>query len=302
MASTIETAFQNSYHNEFEIQYQQNGSRLRPFVTVRPQVVKADFHDRIGKRGRPQQRTARFAPTVLDPAVHTRIRITMEDFRDAIPFEDEDKMRMNLNDPRFEYARIQAQAMGRELDYSIITAATGTTYTGETGATAETYVQATYGIAVNAVAPGAAAVDSNLTLEKLIQTKSLLKRAEAIGDGEPVVFVCTQKQLDSLLRTTEVTNADYNSIKTLTTGMVNTFMGFTFIQTELLSIDASNVRTCLAFPKSAIMVGEAMERSVSIDRRPDLNNTWQVLTKATFGATRTWLDKVVAVLCDEDVA
>lgn len=300
--ASIDTAFQNSYHNEFEIQYQQNGSRLRPFVTVRPQTVKADFHDRIAKRGRPTLRTARFMPTALDPANHSRIRITMDDYRDAIGFEDEDKLRMNLNDPRNEYAKIQAQAIGRELDYVIIAAATGSTWTGETGSTEETYTQATYGIAVDAVAPGATAADSNLTIEKLIQTKSKLKRAEAVSDGEPLVFVCTQKQLDSLLRTTEVTNADYNSVKALTTGMVNTFMGFTFVQTELLTINASNVRTCLAFPKSAIIVGEGSALDVSIDRRPDLYNAWQVLSKATFGASRTWLDKVVAVLCDEDYA
>lgn len=299
--ASIDTAFQNSYHNEFEIQYQQNGSRLRNFVTVRPQVTKMDFHDRVGTVVF-QERTTRHAPTTLEDANHSRIAVSMRDYRNALAFDNEDKLRMNLNDPRNAYAMTQAKALGRKLDSVIITAATGTTLTGETGTTSETYTQATYGVAVNAVEPGAAAADSNLTIEKLIQAKSKLMRAEAVEDGEPLAFVCTQKQLDSLLRTVQVTSADYNGVKALVTGQVNTFMGFNFIRTELLSIDSNNVRTCLAFPKSAIIVGEADERTTRIDQRSDLNYTWQVWTQGTFGAARTWLEKVVAVLCDEDVA
>lgn len=300
MASTIDTAFQNSYHNEFEIQYQQNGSRLRGLVTVRPQTSKMDFHDRIGTVAF-TERTTRHAPTTLEEVLHTRIAVSMRDYRNALPFDNEDKLRMNLNDPRNAYAQTQAKALGRQLDSVIITAATGTTYTGETGSTAETYTAATYGVAVNAVKPGEVATDSNLTIEKLIQARSKLFTAEAVMDGETVNFVCAQSQIDSLLRTTEVTSSDYAAVKALVAGEVNTFLGFTFTRTQLLAKDSNNVRTCLAFPRSGIIVGEADERTTKIDQRPDLNYTWQVWTQGTFGAARTWLQKVVSVACDEDL-
>ena len=300
MASTIETAFQQSYHNAFEVKFQQEGSRLMPYVTVRPQTTKRDFHDRIGTVVF-TERTTRHAPTTLEEAEHTRVSVAMSDYRNAIPFDNEDKLRMNLNDPRNGYALTQAHALGRKLDSVIITAATGTTYTGETGATSEAYTASTYGIAVNAVAPGATAADSNLTVEKLIQARSKLFQAEAVMDSEPLVCVVTQSQIDSLLRTTDVTSQDYNSVRALVDGRVDAFMGFRFLRTQLLTIDSSNVRTCLAFPKSAIIVGMADQRTVRIDQRPDLNYTWQVWTQGTFGAARTWREKVVSIACDEDL-
>src|SRR5687767_10087669 len=107
MASSIETAFQSSFHNEFEIQYQQKGSRLRNTVTVRPQTTKMDFHDRIGTVAF-MEKTTRHAPTVLTEVLHTRIAVTMRDYNNAIPFDNEDKLRMNLNDPRQAYATTQA--------------------------------------------------------------------------------------------------------------------------------------------------------------------------------------------------
>lgn len=302
MASTIETAFQNSYHNEFEIKFQQKGSRLRNLVTVRPQQSKRDFHDRIGTVVF-REKVTRHAQTIWDEVEHTRVSVSMRDYNHAIPFDSEDKLRMNLNDPRQAYAETQAMGLGRKLDKVIIDAATGTTYTGEDGTTAETYSAATYGVAVNAVAPGQIAADSNLTIEKLIQARSKLYTAEAVMDGEPLAFVLCQNQLDSLLRIAEIQDLDTNEIRALVRGQIDTYMGFTFVRvaSELLAKDANNVRTCLAFPRSAIIVGMGDERQTKIDQLPEHNYMWQVWTQGTFGAARTWREKVVSVACDEDL-
>lgn len=297
MASSIDTAFIQSYHNDFEVKFQQNGSRLMPYVTVRPQYSKTDFYDRIGTVSF-AEKTTRHAPTALEEAEHTRIAVSMRDYRNALPFDTEDKIRMGLRDPRNAYAETQAKALGQKFDSVVIAAATGTTYTGETGGTAETYSATTYGIAVNAVAPGNAPANSNLTIEKLIQAKSKFGVQESVMDGEPLVCVVTQLQIDSLLRTTETTSADYNTVKALVSGAIDSFMGFKFVRTQLLS-KTSNTRTCLCFPKSGIVVGMADQRVTKIDQRPDLNYTWQVWTQGTFGATRTWREKVVSIDCDE---
>ena len=84
-------------------------------------------------------------------------------------------------------------------------------------------------------------------------------------------------------------------------GQVDSFMGFKFVRTQLLS-KTSNTRTCLAYPKSGIILGMADQMTTRMDERTDLNYTWQVWCQGTFGATRTWLDKVVSVACDESVA
>lgn len=297
MASSIDTAFIQSYHNDFEVKFQQNGSRLMPYVTVRPQYSKTDFYDRIGTVSF-AEKTTRHAPTALEEAEHTRIAVSMRDYRNALPFDTEDKIRMGLRDPRNAYAETQAKALGQKFDSVVIAAATGTTYTGETGGTAETYSATTYGIAVNAVAPGNAPANSNLTIEKLIQAKSKFGVQESVMDGEPLVCVVTQSQIDSLLRTTETTSADYNTVKALVSGAIDSFMGFKFVRTQLLA-KSGNIRTCLCFPKSGIVVGMADQRITKIDQRPDLNYTWQVWTQGTFGATRTWREKVVSIDCDE---
>ncbi len=294
----IDTAFQNGYHDQFEVKFQQMGSRLRPFVTERPQNVERDMYDRIGTVG-VTKKTIRHGPTILTDAEHTRIACLIDDWRpDTLAFDNEDLLRMKLNDPRNGYAETQAYALGRQVDQVIIDAATGTTYTGKNGTLAETYSAATYGVAVNAVAPGGVAANSNMTIEKLIQAKSKFGIAESIMDGEKLVLVWSQSQLDSLLRTTEVTSVDYNSVRALVNGTINTFMGFDFVRTELLN-KTGNIRTCLAFPKSAIILGMADAKITRIDQRADLNYTWQVWCQGTFGATRTWREKVVSIECDE---
>lgn len=297
----IDTAFRQGYQDDFEVKFQQEGSRIRPYVTERPQTVDKKMYDRIGTVN-VTLKTVRHGPTILTDAEHTRVACMLEDWRpDALAFDSEDQLRMEMADPRNAYAQTQALALGQQLDRVIITAATGTTYTGKNGTDAETYTAATYGIAVNAVAPGQVATDSNLTIEKLIQAKAKFGTQESAKADEALVFLWSQSQMNSLLRTTEVTSADYNTVRALVTGQVNTFMGFNFVRTELLAKDANNVRTCLAFPKSAIILGMANRIITRMDARADLNYTWQVWCQGTFGAVRTWREKVVSVACDEDL-
>lgn len=295
----IDTAFRQQYQNEFEVKFQQMGSRLRSTVTERPQNTERQMIDRIGTVG-VTKKVVRHGPTILNDADHTRIAILIEDYRpDALAFDDEDKLRMALQDPRNGYAATQAHALGRQLDTVIITAATGTTFTGKNGTDSETYTAATYGVAVDAVEPGAGAVSSNLTIEKLIQAKSKFGINESVMDGEQLTMVVSQKQIDSLLRTTETTSADYNTVKALVAGTVNSFMGFTFVRTELLTYASTNIRRCIAYPRSGIVLGMADALQVRMDQRTDLNYTWQVWTQGTFGAARSWREKVVSVDCDE---
>jgi hypothetical protein len=295
----IDTAFRQSYQDSFEVKFQQSGSRLRGTITERPQNTERKMYDRVGTVN-VSRRSVRHGPTVLNDGDHTRIAVIMDDWRpDAIAFDNEDQLRMEMADPRNAYAETQAKALGRQLDSVIITAATGTTYTGKNGTGTESYNATTYGVAVNAVAPGATPANSNLTIEKLIQAKAKFGTNESVEDGEMITFVLAQSQLNSLLRTTEITSADYNAVKALVSGQVNTFMGFNFVRTELLSYSSTNVRRCIAYPKSGIIVGMGNALRTRMDERADLNYTWQVWCQGTFGAARSWLEKVVSVDCDE---
>jgi hypothetical protein len=295
----IDTAFRIGYQNEFEIKFNQGTSRLRDTVTIRPQNTERKMYDRIGSVISVVKKTVRHGPTIRADAEHTRIACLIDDWRpDALLFDSEDALRMEMADPRNEYAQIQAEGLLRKMDEVIIAAATGTTYTGKNGTTPETYAASTYGVAVDAVAPGQIGANSNLTIEKLIQTKAKFGTQESARPDEMITFVYTQSQINSLLRTTEVTSADYNSVKALVEGKINTFMGFNFVRTELLT-KTGNIRTCLAYPKSGIILGIADEKKTRMSELEEFNYTWQVWAQATFGAVRTWPEKVVSVECDE---
>lgn len=69
-------------------------------------------------------------------------------------------------------------------------------------------------------------------------------------------FVHSARALEQLLGLTETTSADFNTVRALVNGEVNTFMGFTFCMIEArdeggLPI-ASNLRTSYAFDKMAL--------------------------------------------------
>lgn len=294
MASTIDTAFVNSYHALFEHQFQQNGSRLRDTVRNVTQNSEYDYWDRIGT-STAHEMTTRHADTQYDDENITRRRNQVTGYNTAKLFDNQDKLRM-IADPTSGFAESQAMALGRKIDSVIIAAASGTAYSGKTGATSVTY-DTDFRIAVDYVESGAAA-NANLTIAKLRRARYLLDSNEAVMDGEKVCLALTASQVQSLLRTTEVTSADYNTVKALVNGEINTFMGFNFVRTELLT-KSSNNRTCLAFPQSAILLGVAESTKTMIDRLPTKQYSVQVYSEATFGATRLWEEKVIEILCDE---
>lgn len=296
MSTQIDKALVQTYRSNIEVQFQQKGSRLRGTVRVETQNAEFDFYDRIGPV-EAQKVTTRHGDTPLNETPHDRRRVALEDYDWADLIDKKDKLRM-LADPTSAYTQNAVYALGRAQDRSIIAAATGTAYTGKTGATAVTFPAASE-VAVNYVEAGSAA-NSNLTIGKLRRIRFLLESKEAIEDGEMVTAVVTASQIQSLLRTTEVTSADYNTVKALVAGTVDTFMGFKFVRTELL-VTASSIRDCLFYPMSGITLAVGQDIQVEVDRLPGKRYSVQVYVCGNFGASRMWEEKVIRCKCDETV-
>jgi hypothetical protein len=294
MASTIDTAFVNSYHGLLEHQFQQKGSRLRGTVRNVTQNSEYDYWDRVGT-STAHEMTTRHADTTYDDENLTRRRNQVTGYNTAKLFDNQDKLRMII-DPTSGFAESQAMALGRKMDSIVISAASGTAYSGKTGATSVAY-DTDFRIAVDYVESGAA-TNSNLTIGKLRRARYLLDSEEAVMDGEAVHCIVSASQIQSLLRHTEVQSADYNTVKALVQGEIDTFMGFKFIRTQLLSKSGNN-RTCLIYPPSAILLGVASDISTRINELPTKQYSVQVYSEATFGATRLWEEKVIEILCDE---
>lgn len=296
MSFQVDTALVQSYRANIEIKFQQMGSKLRPYVRNETQNAEFDFYDRIGATDAIEV-VNRHSDTPLVSTPHDRRRVALRDFDWADLIDNKDKLRM-LADPTSSYVTNAVWALGRKQDDVLIEAAFGTAYTGKTGATSVTH-PATSDVAVNYVEAGTAA-NSNLTIGKLRRVRYLLDKSEATPEegGWDLVACVDPSQIQSLLRTTEVTSDDYNTVKALVNGSIDTFMGFKFIKSNRLTV-ATNVRESLFFERQGLLLATAQEIKVDVGPRRDKRNSVQVYVCASFGASRMWEEKVIRVYCDE---
>jgi len=141
--------------------------------------------------------------------------------------------------------------------------------------------------------------ETPLTIAKLLTCKQLLDDAE-IDDERQRYFLCNPFNINQLLNTTEVKSADFNTVKALAMGQIDTFMGFKFIKsTRLVADDTDTGATkCYAYAQDAIVLAIAEEPTVSIDLRPDLLNSTQIFSTLSIGATRVEGPAVVGILLD----
>lgn len=289
MSQQITTAFVQQYANNVALLLQQRGSKLRPYVMTDTYNGKsAKIVEQIGQVVA-QKRTTRHADTPLIETPHDARWVNPLDYRIADLIDDEDKLRM-LIDPTNPYAMNQAMALGRAMDDEIIDKALGDNKTGENGTTTTGFDTSNQQIASGS---------AGLTVTKLRQAKEILLSNEVDTAFDPLFIAVTSDQIDDMLASTEVGSYDYNSVKALVAGEVDTFMGFKFVHCERLGVNGSSERRCIAWAKSGLHLGLWKDVYSKIEERADKNYATQVYSCATFGATRTEEGKVVEILCTE---
>lgn len=297
MSDQITTAFIDQFRSNISMLLQQRGSALRDAVTVDTAIKgKKSFVDQIGATAAVDV-TSRHGDSPLVNTPHSRRMLTMTstDWGDLI--DDFDQVRM-LIDPESSYAQNAAWAFGRRLDDHIVTAATGNASTGVDGSTTTSFPAAGT-IAVDYVESGGAA-DSNLTVAKLRRASELLSANEVPMEDRHIAV--TASNLMALLRDTAVTSSDFNSVKALVNAELNTFMGFQFHRTQRIAeVTATNVRSCLAFHKTGIMLGMGSEIRTRVEERADKRFSTYVYLSMDAGATRLEEGKVIEILADEDL-
>ena len=286
MSVQITTAFVEQYKSNVFHLSQQKGSRLRDAVRAETVVGKSHFFERIGSTAA-QKRTSRHSDTPRVDTPHSRRKVTMEDYDWADLIDQEDKVRMLIS-PESEYAQAGAWAMGRAMDDAIIDAASGNAFGGVAGGSTV------------ALPSGQKSVNGSagLSVTKLISAKEILD-ANSVDPEEPRYCVVTSKQLSDLLAITQITSADFNSVKALVQGDIDTFMGFKFIRTERLDTNSSSNRLVLAFAQSGIGLAVGSDIQTRITERADKNYATQVFLSMTICATRIEDEKVVEIECTE---
>ena len=247
---------------------------------------------------------------------HSRRMVTMEDFYDADIVDQEDKIRTIMNIEN-EYTMALAMSIGRQMDEEIIAAAIGTAYSGKKGQTAVSLPNSQ-----KVVACDGAGVFTSLNVLTLRRVRKKFKQAEAILKGEQLVFAISADQADGLLSQTEITSSDYAAVKALVQGEVDTFMGFKFVETELLffleanitvadltlgtvdggaaTLTATESRRCFAFTsKRGVLMAKGREVKGRISELPKKHYAHQVYAALSCGGTRMEEEQVVEVICKE---
>lgn len=287
MSNQIPVAFEQKYARDFLLLSQQKGSRLRN--TVRDDVTdggKYFYFDRVGKTSM-LRKTSRHMDTPTVETPHSRRRVGVEDFVWADLIDRADVIKMTKS-PQNAYMTTGMRAAGRQIDDVIIAAAIGDSTSTDESDTASTVVLPSS----QKIATGS----GGLTLVKLLQAKEILDGNEV--DDEDRFLVYSAKQGTNLLSTTQITSADYNTVKALVQGQINTFLNFTFIRSERLA-KVSTTRRCIAFQKNAIGLYFPMEITSRVDERPDKNYSTQVYVDMALGAARVEEEGVVQIDCTE---
>lgn len=282
MSNQITTAFVEQYSSNIQMLSQQKGSLLRDKVRLETVVGKNAFFDQVGSVTA-TVRTSRHSDTPQSDTPHSRRRVSLVDYEFADLIDDMDKVRM-LADPTSSYAMAAAFAMGRAMDDAVISAATGTAYTGVAGGTSTSLPA---GQIITEAGTG------RFTIAKLRQAKEILDLAD-VDPSLPRYIVVGPKQITDLLGTTEVTSSDFNTVKALASGDVNSFLGFNFVVSNRLSV-ASSIRDCIAFVNDGIALAVGKDVTARIDERADKGYATQVYYSAAFGATRMEEEKVVKI-------
>ena len=287
MSSQITTAFVEQYSANIQMLSQQMGSLLRDAVRNESVVGKDAYFDQIGKVTA-IKKTSRHSDTPQIDTPHSRRRVSLADYEFADLIDQQDKVRL-LIDPTSSYAKAAAYAMGRAMDDVIIAAALGSANTGVSGGTAVALP------AGNIVAANTGGTGMNIA--KLAAAKQILDA----GDVDPSIkrhIVVSPAEIADLLNNTTVTSSDFNTIKALVQGEIDSFMGFKFhVSNRLVDNGAANTQ-CIAFAEDGILLGVGKDVTARIDERSDKSYATQVYYCQTIGATRMEEAKVVSVLAN----
>jgi hypothetical protein len=295
--TSIPSHFETQFSDNWEFLLQQKDSRFENLV--RHYTVKGKER-RISYLGALSMRpvVTRNGRTIPQDSPMAARWLRVRGF-DAVTWIDEwDEISLGeLPAPESEHVMAHAMAAKRQKDDIIISAFSDDAYVGDNGTDAVA-VPSTQKVAVNYVRTGSA-VNSGLTLAKLIRAKYLMDTAEVPTEGRYLAISAVQ-EADLLADVDQVSNSRYSDVHALVNGEVPGFLGFKFVRSQRLTLDTvTDIRICPAWQKDGVAYGDAQQPKARIDILPTQNHTIQIRTTLVAGATRTEEVRVVLIYCDQ---
>lgn len=307
----IDEAFVETYKQNIYMLSQQMDARLARSCRQEQQEGESAYYERLGL-AEANKITDRHGDTVHSDTPHSRRAVDLEeaDYSDLIDKMDRVKLLINPDDA---YVKAAVMGLNRYKDDVFITAALGNARTGKKGTVNVALpnsqkVGATTGTAFSGL---------NVNTLRIVQEKF---DSNDVDEDIPRYFAYSGKQKQNLLAEEEVTSADYNTIRALVQGEIDTFMGFKFIRSERLPVTAADITTgvdetgavtggsdtiaagarrCIAWAEDGMVFATGVDLLVRIDELPTKRYSTQVYAAHQIGSVRMEEEKVVEVLCAE---
>ena len=225
--------------------------------------------------------TVRVPQTDVTPlnVTYSQVTATMSDYIAAEYSDIFSQQKVNF-DERRELVQVVGAAIGRRMDQLTIDAlaSSGTSLT---------------------VATSIGGAGTNMNIEKLIEAKKLLDAGNVPMEGRCMLIHANT--LAGLLGETQVTSADFASVKALVQGDIDTFMGFKFVtlgDRDEGGLPLPSTRTCFAFHRDAVGVGIGMNQKSEINYVPE-KTSFLVSSMFSAGAVAIDAEGIVAISCTE---
>lgn len=207
--------------------------------------------------------------------------------------EDELRTIINTTNP---LVMGQAAALARLYDATIMAAAIGDNQTGKYDSLVTTALPASQ--IINSTAAGVA-----FSLAFVKEAKKKMDEANVEKMGRFIAV--SPDQMSRLMDDPEVTSSDYNTVKALVQGEINTYLGFTWIMSTSVPV-TGDIESAVCWQMRGLCLGlwarDGKRVFSRIDERKDKNYLTQVYSKVTLGATRTEEIAVVEIRSDSTAA
>ena len=253
MSKFLSTVARTEFDTQVKLAYQ-GGSKLRETVDYRSNVVGDTYKFRLMGKGQGHQRTGSSSLVVPMDISHSLPSATLTNHEHPEYTDIFDQATVNFDEKR-KLTETIGKAMGRTEDQLIINAVVAGTY--------NTTATDSQGFEI-------AAGGTGFTTDKL---RALRGYYDDLECEDTVTIVVSGTGMQRLLANTDVTSADFNTVKALVNGEVNTFMGFRFQTVGARRLEGglggSGLVAYAWAPNAVGLASGDIEKSMSVDWVPE---------------------------------
>jgi hypothetical protein len=283
MSIQISNAFVTLFDSEVKQAYQAQralAGLVRERTNVEGSTVK---FPKIGK-GTASVRVPQTDVVPLN-VTYAQVTATMTDYIAAEYSDIFNQQRVNFNE-RQELVQVVSGAIGRRMDQVIIDSLIAASSTGTVANTIQN--------------DGTSGSATDLNVGKLRAAKKILDAKNVPMEGRTIVLHANN--LSALLGLTSVTSSDFNTVKALVTGEVDTFLGFKFVtigdRDEGGLPKSSADRTVFAFHRDSVGMAIGLNQTSRVDYIAE-KTSFLVASMFSAGSVAIDSEGIVKITCAE---